>query len=868
MSGKLAAGLLVVALAATGTAAPQFASAAGEVSFQRTATYPVYLNNGGDPAAETVAEISAVSEDGNTLIYTDAAARQIGFLDITDPHAPKGLGTLSLTELGDAEDEPTSVAVVGEYVLVVINTSASFTEPSGRLDVIKIADRSRVRSIELPGQPDSIAIAPDGSTAAIAIENERDEDAGDGGLPQQPAGLISFLRLAPTGPARWSLRTVEFADQLAGVPGIDTPEDPEPEYVAYAPDSGTVALTLQENNGIALFDPRRGKLIKAFTAGTVTISGVDTTEDGQIDPTGTITDVPREPDAIAWVDDHHVATANEGDWKGGSRGWTIFDARTGKTVWDAGNNYEQLAIANGLYPEDRSENKGTEPEGLAVAEFDGNRYGFVASERGNFVAVYDLADPAEPKYLQTLPTTNGPEGILPIPGRGLLAVSSEADDAEARVRASVSLFQLGQGKPAFPTIHSTGDRPIPWGALGALSPDVDDPSRLYTVTDAAYEPTRILGIDAAATPAVIDSERVITKNGAPYPVDAEGIAQRPDGSFWIAAEGETGPENALIKISADGAVQEEIRLPEDVAAKVKSQGFEGVAAHTVGGVEQVYVALQRHLDGDPEDTARIGRYTPSTGQWIWFGYPLERTSVEGDWIGLSELTLVDDHRLALIERDKLNGPDAAIKRVTVITLPDQPAATGLTALTKETAVDVLPLLRETNGWTQEKLEGLGIAGDGQVYAITDNDGVDDATGETVFLRLGHSDKVFGSAPDPSGSPTPSDTPSPSDSPGPSETPGPSDSPTPSTGPTPPTDSPAPSSSPSASPVPTVTPSPGTAEPSPSDGTSVPPPGGNPGGEGELPETGASIPPSLLAAALALIGGGALMIMIRRRAQRH
>lgn len=137
LSGKLAAGFLVVALVAGGTAAPEFAAAEGEVSFQRTATYPVYLNNGDDPHVQTVAEISAVSEDGNTLIYTDAVARQIGFLDLTYPSAPKGLGTLSLTELGDPEDEPTSVAVVGEYVLVVVNTSASFAEPSGRLDVIK-----------------------------------------------------------------------------------------------------------------------------------------------------------------------------------------------------------------------------------------------------------------------------------------------------------------------------------------------------------------------------------------------------------------------------------------------------------------------------------------------------------------------------------------------------------------------------------------------------------------------------------------------------------------------------------------------------------------------------------------------------------
>src|SRR6188472_2774893 len=55
--------------------------------YHRLATYPVYLNRpaGEDPATETVAEISTVTPDGNTVIYTDAAAKRIGFLDIRDP---------------------------------------------------------------------------------------------------------------------------------------------------------------------------------------------------------------------------------------------------------------------------------------------------------------------------------------------------------------------------------------------------------------------------------------------------------------------------------------------------------------------------------------------------------------------------------------------------------------------------------------------------------------------------------------------------------------------------------------------------------------------------------------------------------------
>ncbi|MFE9727790.1 hypothetical protein ACFYQ5_30545 [Streptomyces sp. NPDC005794] len=56
---------------------------------------------------------------------------------------------------------------------------------------------------------------------------------------------------------------------------------------------------------------------------------------------------------------------------------------------------------------------------------------------------------------------------------------------------------------------------------------------------------------------------------------------------------------------------------------------------------------------------------------------------------------------------------------------------------------MLPGLRATKGWTQEKLEGLTVAGNGHVYAVTDNDGLDDATGETVFLDLGTAREVLG-----------------------------------------------------------------------------------------------------------------------------
>ncbi len=49
---------------------------------------------------------------------------------------------------------------------------------------------------------------------------------------------------------------------------------------------------------------------------------------------------------------------------------------------------------------------------------------------------------------------------------------------------------------------------------------------------------------------------------------------------------------------------------------------------------------------------------------------------------------------------------------------------------------MLPDLAANSIWTPEKLEGLAVTASGRVFVATDNDGLDDATGETLFLDLG------------------------------------------------------------------------------------------------------------------------------------
>lgn len=457
---------------ATLVAATHSADAADDATsaFQRTATYPVFQNlpAGVDPKSTTVAEISAVSQDGNTLFYTDALGKRIGILDITDSANPVGKGAISLATTGHADDQPTSVAVVGDYLVVVVDSSGGdFVNPSGYLNVYRISDRSLVRTMDLGGQPDSIAISADKQYAAIAMENQRDEEVNDGDIPQNPAGFVQVLGLAGA-PDAWTRTKVELPEAQLAAAGLAAPSDPEPEYVTINA-ANKLALTLQENNGIVVIDLADKSVERVFTAGNAQVDGIDVTKDATFNATGSL-DLPREPDAIGWIDERYVATANEGDWKGGTRGWTIFDTTTGTVAWDAGNSFERLALQHGLFNNDRAAKKGSEPEGLMIATIGGKRRAFVGSERSNFVAVYDLTDPTKPVFEQILPTTNGPEGLLAVPARNLIAISSETDDASVSVRASVSLYRFGAGDATFPSILSETDTegaPIGWGALGA-----------------------------------------------------------------------------------------------------------------------------------------------------------------------------------------------------------------------------------------------------------------------------------------------------------------------------------------------------------------------------------------------------------------
>ena len=696
--------------------APVFAQ---DMNFNRIASFPVAANL--PDAGETSAEIIAATADGMTLVYTDSPAGVVGFIDITDPANPVAAGVFQ------TGGEPTSVAVAGNFALVGVNTSDSFTAPSGYLVEIDVISQAEVGRCDLPGQPDSVAIAPDASFLAVAIENERDEDLGDGRVGQLPGGSVFMVDLTAEGLI--DCATARIAD-ITGLADI-APEDPEPEFVSINAE-GEVVVTLQENNHIIVLD-RDGAVLSHFSAGSVTLDGVDTEEEGALSFTDTIT-VPREPDSITWIDDTHFATANEGDMDGGSRGWTIF-AQNGTVVYDSGTDLEYAIVQIGHYPEDRSGNKGVEPESVTFASFGGTPMVFVGAERASIVGVYDISDPAMPVLAQLLPSGIGPEGFVTIPGRNLLISANETDLGEdGAARAHVMIYEYQDAPAVYPHLTSAGmDTLTGWGAISGQVMAED--GTIYAVSDSFYgmQPT-IFHIDVSQTPArIIDAIRV-TREGQPAQLlDMEGIALDGDGGFWIASEGRSDRliPHAIYHVGADGAIADYIALPDALLAVERRFGFEGITR--VG--DTLWMAVQREWRDDPDNMAKVLSYNLETEEWGVVHYPL--TAPERGWVGLSEIVAHGDF-VYFVERDNQLGTLAVTKQITRVPLASMVgAALGDVppVLEPELVVDLMPYLRGTGGYVLDKVEGLAIAPDGTMWVSTDNDGVDDHSGETMFFAI-------------------------------------------------------------------------------------------------------------------------------------
>lgn len=301
-------------------------------------------------------------------------------------------------------------------------------------------------------EPEYIAVSADSSTAWISLQENN-------ALAVLDIATATITDLLPLGTKDHSLPENAFdASNRDGLRRIV----PWPTQGMYQPDaiagltSGGTTYILTANEGDA----------RDYDCFSEEIRG----DDLELDPA-------VFPDATTLLEDENLGrlrtTSASGDADGdglhetffsyGARSFSVWSA-DGELVWDSGRDFELITAARvpehfnsngpGEDVDDRSDDKGPEPEGITLGFFRGRTYAFIGLERTGGIMVYDLTEPQRPSFVQYVTNLKpdgtpvagdvvdqAPEGLLFIPkaqspiARALLVVAHE-------VSGTITLFSV------------------------------------------------------------------------------------------------------------------------------------------------------------------------------------------------------------------------------------------------------------------------------------------------------------------------------------------------------------------------------------------------------------------------------------------
>lgn len=148
----------------------------------------------------------------------------------------------------------------------------------------------------------------------------------------------------------------------------------------------------------------------------------------------------------------------------GARSFSIWNTQ-GQLVWDSGSEFEKKIAElfpnyfnsdhEGIALDDRSDNKGPEPEGIIVGTIGKKTFVFIGLERMSGIMVYDITTANKPKFIEYFTTRNfvetdpkkqgdlGPEGLTFISAKDspnakpLLVVGNEVSGSTAVYQINV-----------------------------------------------------------------------------------------------------------------------------------------------------------------------------------------------------------------------------------------------------------------------------------------------------------------------------------------------------------------------------------------------------------------------------------------------
>jgi 2',3'-cyclic-nucleotide 2'-phosphodiesterase/3'-nucleotidase/5'-nucleotidase len=456
-----------------------------------------------NPVTPTLVNTIDATSFGASVNSVDVYNGLVALAVESDPNTDPGVavftnisGTFLFSETVGALPDMITFTPDGDYVLVANEGEPGDVDPEGSITIIDAPAGAteaynggvatagftqyngqeaalRAQGVRIfPGvnaandfEPEYIAVSPDSSLAYVTLQ-----EANTVAVVNVVSGTVTDL--LPLGRKDWS---------AAGA-GLDASDDDGtinlqnwPIYGLYMPDT-IEAATIGGNT--YLFTANEGDIRNEDArAGSLTL---DTTAF----PTATILQEDENLGRL-YVSEIDGDTDNDGAYEElyayGARSFSIWSS-TGTLVWDSGDQLEQITAA--IYPEtfnasntnnsfdNRSDDKGPEPEALTLGTIAGRTYAFVGLERISGILVFDVTTPTAPVYVQYLNnrdfnvdpeegTADGtvgdiaPEGMKFIPasesptGEDLLVVANE-------VSGSTTIYRVASpdGAGALTLLHN------------------------------------------------------------------------------------------------------------------------------------------------------------------------------------------------------------------------------------------------------------------------------------------------------------------------------------------------------------------------------------------------------------------------------
>ena len=377
------------------------------------------LSTGG---LQTHLDLSSFGSVNSVSIFHGLAAVAVAAPTITDPGTVRFYNTTTfavdgVVNVGALPDMVTFTADGARVLVANEGEAKDGVDPLGSVSIIDVATRNAasptvatagfggvslpagVRSTTLADiEPEYIAVAPDGHTAFVALQEAN-------AIATLDLNTNSFTSVAALGTKDFSQpgnaidpndRDGSIALRSVNARGLYQPDG----IASYAANGQTYIVSANEGDARAdeSDEARAGTLGVSGDLARLTLSTLDSSAS----------------DLVAF----------------GARSFSIWDAN-GNPVFDSGNQLEMEAIARGIYDDGRSDNKGVEPEGVSLMEIAGRTIAFIGLERTtrSAIAMYDVTDPANASFIDMIVGTSdvAPEGLkaFAVGSELFLAVSNE-----------------------------------------------------------------------------------------------------------------------------------------------------------------------------------------------------------------------------------------------------------------------------------------------------------------------------------------------------------------------------------------------------------------------------------------------------------